>query len=287
MTNEDTKKSDGVTSRPNDEETKDSRPDHSGTMKDIELNFLRGLLKNEIGVTEDSKKAISEILKEINDKNRRNLLFFVATVFLVIGILSFIGYSRFSLLKDGEFETRQKISAIEDTLQRLKGQKISAIENTLQSPVENQETRAIEDTVPSPVESQKVVAMKDTLPNPVEEEECTLNGTSNSGRIVFYPRGEPEGHQAGERVCVLSDTYPWTCEREVLEKYVGKKVYLSIASSKHGLNMEFTVIGFFSPGDQKRIVQIPMGSLEDLVGTKRAQRYVMKGVLDGEVIFPE
>ena len=240
MTNEDTKKSDGVASRPNDEETKDSRPDHSDTMKDIELNFLRGLLKNEIGVTEDSKKAISEILKEINDKNRRSLLFFVAAAFLVIGILSFIGYSRLSLLKDGEFETRQKISAIENTLQ-----------------------------------------------SPVEEEECTLNGTSNSGRIVFYPRGEPEGHQAGERVCVLSETYPWTCEREVLQKYVGKKVYLSIAGSKRGLNMEFTVIGFFSPRDQNRIVQIPMGSLEDLVGTKKAQRYVMKGVLDGEVIFPE
>jgi hypothetical protein len=237
-------------------------------MKDIELNFLRGLLKNEIGVTEDSKKAISEILKEINDKNRRSLLFFVAAVFLAIGILSFVGYNKLSLLRDGEFETRQRISAIEDTLQSLTGQ----------------ETSAIEDTVPSPVESQKVVAMKDTLPNPVEEGECTLNGTSNSGRIVFYPRGEPEGH-AGERVCVLSETYPWTCEREVLEKYVGKKVYLSIAGSKHGLNMEFTVIGFFSPRDQNRIVQIPMGSLEDLVGAKKAQRYVMKGVLDGEVVF--
>jgi hypothetical protein len=255
-------------------------------MKDIELNFLRGLLKNEIGVTEDSKKAISEILKEINDNNRRSLLFFVAAAFLVIGILSFVGYNKLSLLRDGEFETRQRISAIEDTLQRLKGQKISAIENTLQSPVENQETRAIEDTLPSPVESQKVVAMKDTLPNPVEEEECTLDGTSNSGRIVFYPRGEPEG-QASEQVCVLSDTYPWACEREVLEKYVGKKAYLSIVRSKQGLNMEYTVIGFFSPRDKNRVVQIPMGSLEDLVGTKKAQKYVMKGVLDGEVTFPK
>jgi hypothetical protein len=271
MTNEDTKKSDGVASRPNDEETKDSRPDHSDTMKDIELNFLRGLLKNEIGVTEDSKKAISEILKEINDKNRRSFLFFVAAVFLVIGILSFIGYSRLSLLKDGEFETRRKISAIEDTLRSLTRQKISAIEDTLQSPVEGQ----------------KIGTIENTLQRPVEEGECTLNGTSNPGKLVFYPRGKPEGHQAGERVCVLSVTYPWACEREVLEKYVGKKVYLSIAGSKHGLNMEFTVIGFFSPRDQNRIVQIPMGSLEDLVGTKKAQRYVMKGVLDGEVIFPE
>ena len=92
---------------------------------------------------------------------------------------------------------------------------------------------------------------------------------------------------ASKQVCVLSETYQWTCEREVLEKYVGKKVYLSIAGSKHGLNMEFTVIGFFSPRDQNRIVQIPMGSLEDLVGAKKAQAYVMKGVLDGEVIFPE
>jgi hypothetical protein len=271
MTNEDTKKSDGVTSRPNDEETKDSRPDHSDTMKDIELNFLRGLLKNEIGVTEDSKKAISEILKEINDKNRRSLLFFVAAAFLVIGILSFIGYNKLSLLRDGEFETRQKISAIEDTLRSLTGQKIGAMEDTLQSPVEGQ----------------KIGAMKNTLQSSVEEEKCTLNGTSNPGKLVFYPRGKPEGHQAGERVCVLSVTYPWACEREVLEKYVGKKVYLSIAGSKHGLNMEFTVIGFFSPRDQNRIVRIPMGSLEDLVGTKKAQAYVMKGVLDGEVVFPQ
>ena len=271
MTNEDTKRSDGVTSRPNDEETKDSRPDHSATIKDIELNFLRGLLKNEIGVAEDSNKAISEILKEINDKNRKSLLFLVAVVFLVIGILSFIGYNKLSLLKDGEFETRQKISAIEDTVRSLKGQKISAIEDTSQSPVEGQEIAAIENT----------------LQSPVEQEECTLDGTSNSGRIVFYPRGEPEGHQAGERVCVLSDTYPWTCEREVLQKYVGKKVYLSIAGSKHGLNMEFTVIGFFSPRDQDRIVQIPMGSLEDLVGTENAQAYITKGVLDGKVVFPK
>ncbi len=287
MTNEDTKKSDGVTSRPNDEETKDSRPDHSDTMKDIELNFLRGLLKNEVGVTEDSKKAISEILKEINDKNRRSLLFSVAAVFLVIGTLSFIGYNKLSLLRDGEFETRQKISAIEDTLRSPTGQKTSAIEGTVPSPVESQKVVAMKDTLPNPVEGQKISAIEDTLPNPVEEEECTLDGSSNSGRIVFYPRGEPEGHQAGERVCVLSETYPWTCEREVLQKYVGKKVYLSIAGSKHGLNMEFLVIGFFSPRDKNRIVQIPMGSLEDLVGTKRAQRYVMKGVLDGEVIFPE
>jgi hypothetical protein len=249
MTNEDTKKSDGVTSRPNDEETKDSRPDHSDTMKDIELNFLRGLLKNEIGVTEDSKKAISEILKEINDKNRRSFLFFVAAVFLVIGILSFIGYSRLSLLKDGEFETRRKISAIEDTVRSLVKEEQEQVEVQVEVQVEEE-----------------------------EQEKCTLDGTSNSGRIVFYPRGEPEGHQAGERVCVLSETYPWTCEREVLQKHMGKKVYLSIAGSKHGLNMEFTVIGFFSPRDQNRIVQIPMGSL---------QRYVMKGVLDGEVIFPE
>jgi hypothetical protein len=272
MTNEDTEKSDGVASRPNDEETKDSRPDHSDTMKDIELNFLRELLKNEIGVTEDSKKAISEILKEINDKNRRSLLFFAAAVFLVIGILSFIGYNKLSLLKDGEFETRQKISAIEDALQ---------------SPVEGQKNAAIENTLQGSVEDQKIGAIENTLQRPVEEEECTLNGTSNPGKLVFYPRGKPEGHQAGERVCVLSVTYPWTCEREVLQKYVGKKVYLSIAGSKHGLNMEFTVIGFFSPRDQNRIVQIPMASLEDLVGTKKAQAYVMKGVLDGEVVFPE
>jgi hypothetical protein len=259
MTNEDTKKSDGVTSRPNDEETKDSRPDHSATIKDIELNFLRGLLKNEIGVAEDSNKAISEILKEINDKNRKSLLFLVAVVFLVIGILSFIGYNKLSLLKDGEFETRQKISAIEDTVRNLTGQKNSAIEDTALSIVEGEEA----------------------------EGECTLNGTSNSGRIVFYPRGEPEGHEAGERVCVLSTTYPWTCEREVLQKYVGKKVYLSIAGSRHGLNMDFTVIGFFSPRDQDRIVQIPMGSLEDLVGTENAQAYITKGVLDGKVVFPK
>ncbi|MBW2174349.1 MAG: hypothetical protein JRF64_06860 [Deltaproteobacteria bacterium] len=191
-----------------------------------------------------------------------------------------------SLLRDGEFETRQKISAIEDALRSPTGQKTSAIEDTVPSPVESQKVVAMKDTLPNPVEGQKISAIEDTLPNPVEEEECTLDGSSNSGRIVFYPRGEPEG-QASKQVCVLSDTYPWACEREVLENYVGKKAYLSIVRSKQGLNMEFTVIGFFSPRDKNRIVQIPMGSLEDLVGTKRAQRYVMKGVLDGEVIFPE
>jgi hypothetical protein len=67
---------------------------------------------------------------------------------------------------------------------------------------------------------------------------------------------------------------------------VEKKVFLKIAGFAHGLYIDYTVIGFFSPRDPTRMMQITESSLEDLVGTKKAHRHIMKGVLDGEVVFP-
>lgn len=207
-------------------------------MKDIELDLLRKLLKNGGGFAEDSSELLRDTLQEIRGRNRRNLSTLVAVVFLVIGILSFIGYNQLASLKESAFEARQEISVIENTLRRI-----------------------------------------------VKNGECTLTGTSSCGKIVFYPRGKPKAYQTGERVCALSVTYPWTCEKEALRSYVGKKVFLSISGFEQDL--DFTVIGFFAPRDQSRMIQIPASSLEDLLGTEKAYAYIDKGVLDGEIMFPK
>lgn len=231
-------KSDTVTSRPNDQGTQGPGPDHSATIKDIELDLLRKLLKNGGGFAEDSSEPLRDTLQAIRNRNRRNLLTLVAVVFLVIGILSFIGYNQLASLKEMAFETRREISVIKNTVQSI-----------------------------------------------VKGGECSLTGTSSCGKIVFYPRGKPKAYQTGERVCALSVTYPWTCEKEALRSYVGKKVFLSISGFEHDL--DFTVIGFFAPLDQSRMIQIPMSSLENLLGDEKAYEYIDKGVLDGEIMFPE
>lgn len=257
MTNEEVKTADEVRSHPNDEEAKDSPPDHSATLKDIELKLLRELLKDETRVaagSAGSHEALGEALKEIHDRNRRNLTIVIGVVFLAISILSFAGYSKLASLRERELESRQEIRSIEDHVESI---------------------------------SKRVESISKQHESISNEEECTLGGTSNSGKVVFYPRGEPEAYQAGERVCILSATYPWTCEREALQKYIGKKVFLSIAGFERGLYMDFTVIGFFSPVDQSRMIQIPMSSLENLVGVKKAEKYIAKGVLDGWAVFPE
>ncbi len=130
-----------------------------------------------------------------------------------------------------------------------------------------------------------ISVIENTVQRIVDGGECTLTGSSSCGKIVFYPRGKPKGYQTGERVCALSVTYPWTCEKEALRNYVGKKVFLSISGFEHDL--DFTVIGFFAPLDQSRMIQIPMSSLENLLGDKKAYEYIDKGVLDGEIVFPE
>jgi hypothetical protein len=128
MTNQNSKKSDGATSRPKDQEAQDSQPDYSATLKDIELNLLRELLKDGVGSGEDSNKAPSQILQEINHRYRRYLLTFVAVASLAIGILSFIGYNKLEALKEGELETRRAISAIEERISAIE-ERISAIED--------------------------------------------------------------------------------------------------------------------------------------------------------------
>ena len=281
MTDQNTKKPDGVTSGPNDQEIQHSQPDHSATIKDIELNLLRELLKDGVGIGEDSNKALSQILQEINDRNRRNFLTFVAVVSLVIGILSFIGYNSVkSLIKS------QVPDVTGQGLDMAKAELASTQETKKQIEViENEAVAKLASSKESEFETQEIGVIEDTVPE-IKERERTLHGTSSSGKIVFYPRGEPKAYQTGERVCVLSDTYPWTCEREALRKYVGGKVFLSIAGFERGLYIDYTVIGFFSPRDQSRMIQITESSLEDLVGTKKAHRHIMKGVLDGEVVFP-
>ena len=128
MTNQNSKKSDGATSRPKDQEAQDSQPDYSATLKDIELNLLRELLKDGVGSGEDSNKAPSQIFQEINHRYRRYLLTFVAVASLAIGILSFIGYNKLEALKEGELETRRAISAIEERISAIE-ERISAIED--------------------------------------------------------------------------------------------------------------------------------------------------------------
>jgi hypothetical protein len=130
MTNQNSKKSDGATSRPKDQEAQDSQPDYSTTLKDIELNLLRELLKDGVGSGEDSNKAPSQILQEINHRYRRYLLTFVAVASLAIGILSFIGYNKLEALKEGELETRRAISAIEERISAIE-ERISAIEERI------------------------------------------------------------------------------------------------------------------------------------------------------------
>jgi hypothetical protein len=232
------KKSDMDASRPNDQGSQRPRSDHSATMKDIELDLLRKLLKDGGGAAQDSSAPLRDSLQEIHSRNRRNLLTLVAVVFLVIGMLSFIGYNQLASLKDRAFEMHQEISVIEDTLHRI-----------------------------------------------VSSGECTLTGTSSYGKIVFYPKDEPKTYQADERVCALSVTYPWTCEKEALRNYVGKKVLLAISGFEQQL--DFTVIGFFAPRDQTRMIQIPMHSLETVLGSEKAYEYIDKGVLDGEIMFRE
>ena len=157
----------------------------------------------------------------------------VALMFLIIGVLPFIGYNKLAALKEGELETRRAISAIE----------------------------------------KRIVA------------KGPLDGTSSAGKFVLYPRGEPKGYETGKRVCALSATYPWASTKESLREYLGKKVFLSIAGFE--TMVDFTIVDFFSPKDQNRIIQIPMRSVESLVGVRNADKYIMKGVMDGKVVFPE
>ena len=128
MTNQNTDNSDRVPSGSNDRENLRSQPDYSATLKDIELNLLRELLKDGVGSGEDSNKAPSQILQEINHRYRRYLLTFVAVASLAIGILSFIGYNKLEALKEGELETRRAISAIEERISAIE-ERISAIED--------------------------------------------------------------------------------------------------------------------------------------------------------------
>jgi hypothetical protein len=282
MTNQNTKKSDGATSRQKDQEAQDSQPDHSATIKDIELNLLRELLKDGVGSGEDSNKALSQILQEINDRNRRYLLSFVAVASLAIGILSFIGYRMVkSSIKSKDPDM------VSQTLDMAKAELASLQETRKRiERLENETMAKWAALKKGEFETQGMGVIKDTE-RKITAEECTLHGTSISGKIVFYPRGEPKAYQPGERVCVLSDTYPWSCEREALLKYVGRKVFLSIAEFEPGLYIDFTVVGFFSPRDQGRMIQITMGALENLIGTENARKYIVAGVLDGEIIFPE
>jgi hypothetical protein len=55
----------------------------------------------------------------------------------------------------------------------------------------------------------------------------TLDGTTWPGKVVFYKKGQPNGHSAEDLVCALSTTYSWKCEKDVLKNYRGKKIYLS------------------------------------------------------------
>ena len=254
MTNQNTDNSDRVPSGSNDPENLRSQPDYSATLKDIESNLLRELLKNGVGSTDDSNKAVAEIIQEIHARNKRNLLVSVALMFLIIGVLSFIGYNKLEALNPGELEARPAISSIEE--------RISAME-TRTSAIEER-TSAIEERMLG---------------------KCALDGTSSAGKFVLYPRGEPRGYQADERVCALSATYPWTCEKESLRNYLGKKVGLSIAGFEH--IVEFTIVEFFYPRDLNRMIQIPMRSMESLVGPCNADKYIMKGVIDGKAVFPE
>lgn len=282
MTNQKSKTSDGETARPKDLQAPDSQPDHSATIKDIELNLLRELLKDGVGSGEDSNKPLSEVLKDINDRNRRYLLTFVVAAFLAIGILSFIGYR--SVKKAIKSQDPDMVS---QTLDLVRAE-LGSLQETRKriERLENETMAKWAALQKGKFETQGLSVVKDAQQN-ITAEECTLHGTSISGKIVFYPRGEPKAYQPGERVCVLSDTYPWSCEREVLLKYVGRKVFLSIAEVAPGLYVDFTVVGFFSPRDEGRMIQITKGALENLIGTRNARKYIVAGVLEGEIIFPE
>ncbi len=249
MTNQNSEKSDGATCRPKDQEHQDSQPDYSAVLKDIELNLLRRLLKDGVGSGEDSNKGPNQTLQETNDRYRRYFLACVAVAFLAIGILSFIGYNKLEELKEGELQRREAISAMQERMGEIED-KIGAIED-----------------------KERIVG------------QCALNGTSSTGKFVFYPRGEPRGYQTDERVCALSITYPWACEKKSLGTCLGKKEGLSIAGFQH--IVEFTIVDFFSPRDQNRMIQIPMRSVESLVGPCNVDKYIMKGVIDGKVVFPE
>jgi hypothetical protein len=233
MANQNTDNSGTVPADSSDRENLQSQPDYSATLKDIELNLLRELLKDGVGIADDSNKALAEIIHETHVRNRRSLFVSVALMFLIIGVLSFIGYNKLAALKEGELETRRAISAIE----------------------------------------KRIVA------------KGPLDGTSSAGKFVLYPRGEPKGYETGKRVCALSATYPWASTKESLREYLGKKVFLSIAGFE--TMVDFTIVDFFSPKDQNRIIQIPMRSVESLVGPRNADKYIMKGVMDGKVVFPE
>jgi hypothetical protein len=282
MTNQNNKTSDGATSHPTDLNAQDAKPDHSATIKDIELNLLRELLKDGVGSGEDSNKALREMLKDINDRNRRYLFSFFVVAFLAIGILSFIGYrSVKNAMKSRDPDmVSQTLDMVEAELASLQETR-KRIER-----LEAETTAKWAALKKGELETQGIGGVKDAEQK-ITAEECTLHGPSISGKIVFYPRGEPKAYQPGERVCVLSDTYPWSCERETLLKYVGRKVFLSIAEFDPGLYIDFTVVGFFSPRDQGRMIQITKGALENLFGRRNARKYIVTGVLDGKIIFPE
>lgn len=113
-----------------------------------------------------------------------------------------------------------------------------------------------------------------------------LDGQTFFGKAVLYSNGEPAGHRPSEKVCALSTSYPWKCDRETLRRYTGKEVFISIKNSNNSLN--FKVIGFFWGGREEdgRMIQIPEASLTQLIGKKNVKKVINEGVISSKVTFP-
>jgi len=248
----------------------------------LEATLLREIIRKGVGISEDSRKIFKyEILQEITERNRRNLLIVMAIAALVIGFLSFIGYENAKRVLSAQSEkianealvkAKSELDSIKETKDRIKNLERDTL--TLLASLKGKE-----------IETRREIVRIDQAVKEIKESAASLDGASFIGEVVFYRKGRPAGFQKGERVCALSTTYPWSTSRDVLRQYIGKKIYLSIPGIEHKL--DFTVIGFAALYPEGRMIQIPIYTLEDLVGDKFARKFLMKGVFEGEITFPQ
>jgi hypothetical protein len=113
----------------------------------------------------------------------------------------------------------------------------------------------------------------------------SLQGLTFWGNIVFYKK-PPGGHPIGKRVCALSTSYDWKCDRQTLLIYQGKTIYLSVEDNFDN-SLDFEVVGFF-PGPRKEdgtMIQIPSSCLAELAGGA-AKLFEKRGVIYGRIKFP-
>lgn len=112
----------------------------------------------------------------------------------------------------------------------------------------------------------------------------SLSGRKVIGSAAYYKNTDLGTADKEAKICALSLDYEWGCTRKTVRKYKGKKVYISLKGHDNN-SQAFIITGFFTPTDNRRIVQIPKGSLKHFTSGAELQKLINTGVIEVTVTF--